>query len=119
MKCFLSDFPAAGAFELMRWFGYTEHREEDGRLSFVRSSIVSEARFPRFHASVSAHDGGVQVNLHLDQEDSQGHDNHEFVWAYHNLLVLEESQRLQSLMEKARHQVIVSPVFSTPKDQKK
>ncbi|MFH1253121.1 MAG: hypothetical protein V1664_02190 [Candidatus Uhrbacteria bacterium] len=106
MKCLLPDFPSEGAFELMRWFGYAAHREENGISSFVRSPFTNEAQFPRFHASVCVCGDGLQVNVHLDQENNQGHGNHQFVWAYHNPLVYEEVQRLQALFEKGKDQVI-------------
>lgn len=99
----------------MRWFGYATHQEAGGFLSFVRSPFAPEARFPRFHASVCPRDGGLQVNLHIDQEDNQGHGNHQFVWAYRNDMVFEESQRLQSLLDKARQQVVIPLSLSSPK----
>jgi hypothetical protein len=89
----------------MRWFGFSPHKEDDGLLSFVRSPLAPEARFPRFHASVCSKDGGLQVNIHLDQEDESRQGNHQFVWAYHNPLVMEEGRRLEILFDRAREQL--------------
>jgi len=103
MKCFLPDFSGKKALKLMKKFGYITRQEDDSSLSFVRSVFVNEAQFPRFHASVFSCDGGLQVNIHLDQEDSQGHSNHQFVWSYHNPLVTEEVQRLYSSFDKLKN----------------
>jgi len=106
MKCFLPQFPPEKAVELMKWFGYVTNREDYGFVSFVRSPMAPEARYPRFHASVCACEDGVQINIHLDQEDIEGKSNHQFVWTYRNQLVLEEVKRFETLFERARQQIL-------------
>jgi len=93
----------------MRWFGFSPHKEVDELVSFVRSPFAPEARFPRFHASVFPKDNGLQVNIHLDQEDGSRQGNHQFVWAYHNPLVMEEGHRLEILLDRAREQLLKKP----------
>lgn len=105
MKCFLPGFSPGWAPELIRRFGYSHRHDSDGIESFIRTVFVTEAQYPRFHISVKSIDGGIQINLHLDQEDNQGHGNHQFVWSYHNSLVIEESRRLQSLAEVIRREI--------------
>lgn len=117
MKCFLPDFPSEKALELMRWFGYATHRENDGAMSFVRSPSAPEARWPRFHASVFVKDDGLQVNVHLDQEDARGQGNHQFVWAYRNQLVMDECRRLESLVDKARGSIVKAPPAEVPPEK--
>lgn len=103
----------------MRWFGYATHREDDGSMSFVRSPFAPEARWPRFHASVYSKNKGLQINIHIDQEDARRHGTHQFVWAYHNPLVLEEGQRFEKLLDKAKEVFVFSavPLFSSPAKQ--
>ncbi|HBR81042.1 MAG: hypothetical protein UX09_C0024G0014 [Candidatus Uhrbacteria bacterium GW2011_GWE2_45_35] len=114
MKCFLPHFPSEKAVELMRWFGYAAHRE-DGFMSFVRSPFAPESRFPRFHASVYPIDGGLRVNIHLDQEDiADGQGNHQFVWAYRNPLVLDEGRRLEGFLDQAREKIFFKPPAVSP-----
>lgn len=111
MKCFLPNFPSEKAVELMRWLGYATHREDDGSMSFVRSPFAPEARWPRFHVSVFSKDSGLQINIHIDQEDARRHGTHQFVWAYRNPLVMEEGQRFEKLLDKAK-EVFASPAVS-------
>lgn len=115
MKCFLPDFPSEKATELMRWFGYAQHRE-DGFMSFVRSLLAPESRFPRFHVSVCEFGNGLKVCIHLDQEDVVGgQGNHQFIWAYRNPLVLEEGRRLEGLLDRAREKILRQPqLFPAP-----
>jgi hypothetical protein len=104
MKCFLPDFSPGWALELMQRFGYSVRQDTDGKKSFTRP-IFTEARYPRFHVSVQVDENSIQINIHLDQEDNQGRGNHQFVWAYHNPLVVEESRRLQSLANVFRDEI--------------
>jgi hypothetical protein len=98
----------------MSWFGYAPHREGDGLMSFVHSPFAPEARWPRFHLSIYPRDGGLQVNIHLDQEDARGQGNHQFIWAYRNPLVMEECWRLEALITKARESILKQPPLFNP-----
>jgi len=54
------------ARNIMRSAGYGEQRTRSGQISYVRR--VGPERFPRYHAYVEDRDGGLQVNLHVDQK---------------------------------------------------
>jgi hypothetical protein len=51
---------------IMRRLGYGEHVGHSGQLSYAKRYGVD--LYPRFHAYVEDIDGGLQVNLHLDQK---------------------------------------------------
>jgi len=68
MQNFISGPLADNARNLMRRLGYGEHIGHGGQISFSRRLAGSD--FPRFHAYVEDKNGGVQVNLHLDQKPS-------------------------------------------------
>lgn len=53
----------------MRRAGYGEHRSfHDGQISYTRR--LGGENYPRFHAYVEDKNGGLQINLHLDQKQS-------------------------------------------------
>ena len=54
------------ARNLLRRMGYGEQRAYHGQISYVRR--MGGGQFPRFHAYVEDQQGGMQVNLHLDQK---------------------------------------------------
>lgn len=67
MKQLLSGPLPDNARNLMRQLGYGEIRNRDGVVSYARR--LSGGQFPRFHAYVEDRNGGMQVNLHLDQKE--------------------------------------------------
>jgi len=66
MKRFIEGPLPEHARNLMRKVGYGEHRGHRGQTSFTRR-LTSEA-FPRYHAYVEEQNGGLQINIHLDQQ---------------------------------------------------
>jgi hypothetical protein len=66
MQIFLEGPLPDNARNLMRNLGYGEHLGHGGQTSFSRRLLGAD--FPRFHAYVEDKNGGVQINLHLDQK---------------------------------------------------
>lgn len=56
------------ARNIMRRLGYGEQRTRRGQISYVKRT--GPERFPRYHAYVEDIDGGMQVNLHVDQKEA-------------------------------------------------
>jgi hypothetical protein len=52
----------------LRRIGYGEQRTRSGQISYVKR--VGGGRFPRYHAYVEDLNGGIQVNLHVDQKEA-------------------------------------------------
>ena len=68
MQNFLAGPLADNARNLMRRLGYGEHIGHGGQISFEKR--LTSSNFPRFHAYVEDKNGGIQINLHLDQKPS-------------------------------------------------
>lgn len=93
MLCTIAGPVPADARTLMSHFGYAEHQTAGMGLTFIRKT--HEAAFPRFHAIIAeTPEGGFAINLHLDQAALGGEGNHQFVWAYKNPHLDEESKRV-------------------------
>lgn len=76
MKQFLPGPLPYNARQAMRAAGYGEHTGRDGQLSYTKR--IRGSQYPRFHAYVEDRDGGIQINLHLDQKKAsyEGHTAH-------------------------------------------
>lgn len=80
------------ARNFMRRIGYGELRTYSGQISYASS--ISGGSFPRFHAYVEdTSDGGIQINLHLDQKE-QSAEGTAHAGEYEGKLVEEEMGRI-------------------------
>ncbi|MFH1404526.1 MAG: hypothetical protein ABIH21_00310 [Patescibacteria group bacterium] len=66
MKKFLQGPLPDHARNLMQRFGYGEIRTRRGQISF--SKRITGSQFPRYHVYIEDINGGLQINLHLDQK---------------------------------------------------
>ncbi len=78
---------------LLRRAGYGELRKYTGQISYTRR--VSNANFPRYHAYVEDKNGGVMVNLHIDQKEATYEGSHAHSGEYDGLLVEREMERIE------------------------
>lgn len=93
-------------------FGYVfDGPTEDG---FAFKRRLHDRKFPRYHLFVREFDGGIELDLHIDQEHPFGKGNHQEEWAYHGQIVQAEIQRL----ERAIHRVKTQPYQFTLKQKK-
>jgi hypothetical protein len=92
MNTFISGPLSDNARNLMRRVGYGEHRGRDGQTSFTRR--LHGAMYPRFHAYVEDRDGGMQLNLHLDQKEASYEGSRAHSGEYDGPLVERESARI-------------------------
>ncbi|MBI4437748.1 hypothetical protein HY631_02245 [Candidatus Uhrbacteria bacterium] len=81
----------------MRRLGYGEHRGHEGQLSYALR--VSGQLFPRYHAYVEDRDGGVQVNLHVDQKAASYEGTSAHAGEYEGALVESEMQRIAQFVQ--------------------
>ena len=82
------------ARNLLRRLGYGEAVGHGGQTSFARRA--GGAPYPRFHAYVEDRDGGVQINLHLDQKLASYEGAHAHSGEYDGPLVIQEIERIKS-----------------------
>ena len=66
MQTFIPGPLSDRARNLMRRLGYGEQTKRSGQTAFTKR--ISGGDFPRYHAYVEDRDGGLQVNLHIDQK---------------------------------------------------
>ncbi|OGL94770.1 hypothetical protein A2348_04400 [Candidatus Uhrbacteria bacterium RIFOXYB12_FULL_58_10] len=102
---------------LMLHLGYTEHQTAGMGLTFVRSA--HEAAFPRFHASIAeTPEGGFVMNVHLDQAAFNGDGNHQYVWAYKNPQLDEETKRVCLAVDNLKRRLATGePIEFSPREE--
>jgi len=82
------------ARNILRSAGYGEQRTRAGQISYV--SRVGSERFPRYHAYVEDQDGGLQVNLHVDQKAASYEGTSAHGGEYEGPLVEAEMKRIST-----------------------
>lgn len=92
MNTFIPGPLADTARNLLRRAGYGEHRGREAQLSYVKR--IHGTPFPRFHAYVEDRNGGMQLNLHLDQKEATHGGNRAHSGEYDGPLVERESARI-------------------------
>lgn len=102
MKSFFAGPMPDNARNLMRRLGYGEQRKYDGSVSYNR--LLSNTPFPKFHAYVEDKDGGLQVNLHLDQKGASYESNHAHSGEYEGPLVEREMARMSAGIQSLKNQ---------------
>ena len=96
MKKFFPGPLVENARNLMRRLGYGEQRTRVGQISFVRR--ISGERFPRYHAYVEDQNGGIQVNLHVDQKEASYEGTSAHAGEYVGSLVEREMVRVEAFV---------------------
>ncbi|TAL50761.1 hypothetical protein EPN81_01855 [Patescibacteria group bacterium] len=92
MKQFFAGPLSETARNLLRRLGYGEQRTRAGQISYVRR--VAGERFPRYHAYVEDMNGGIQVNLHIDQKEASYEGTSAHAGEYEGSLVEQEMRRI-------------------------
>ena len=90
------------ARNVMRRLGYGEQTGRNGQTSFNKR--LSGDPFPKFHAYVENRDGGMQVNLHVDQKAASYESGHAHGGEYDGPLVEREMQRIALFYESQKTQ---------------
>lgn len=83
---------------ILRRLGYGEQRTRAGQISYVRR--VSGERFPRYHAYVEDTNGGLQVNLHVDQKEASYEGTSAHAGEYEGSVVDREMRRIVEFVEE-------------------
>lgn len=90
----------------MRQLGYGEQRTRAGQISFTKRA--GGGRFPRYHVYVEDRDGGMQVNLHLDQKAASYEGTATHGGEYEGPLVEQEMARIKQHIQPV--EIAPSPV---------
>lgn len=116
MKQFFPGPLSDNARGLIRRLGYGEHRGHEGQLSYTLR--VTGELFPRYHAYIEDRDGGVQINLHVDQKGASYEGTSAHAGEYEGSLVEGEMRRIAQFVQglKTEHKP-VSPPPSTKSDK--
>ncbi len=118
MKSFLPGPLPDHPRNIMRRIGYGEYRSREGEVSYMKR--LHGTLYPRFHAYVEAKNGGLQINLHLDQKQPSYGGSHAHAGEYEGSTVEREMERLFGLI---RNLPVQRPGDdddrSMPRDEKK
>jgi len=90
------------ARNVMRRLGYGEQVARDGQISFNRR--LSGGPFPKYHAYVENRDGGMQVNLHVDQKAASYEGGHAHSGEYEGPLVESEMAHIAATLASMKRQ---------------
>ncbi len=107
MNTFIPGPLADTARNLLRRAGYGEHRGREAQLSYTKR--IQGSSFPRYHAYVEDRDGGMQLNLHLDQKEATYEGSRAHSGEYGGPLVERENARIVAFVKSI-------PLESPPED---
>lgn len=117
MKQFFAGPLSDNARNLLRRLGYGEQRTRAGQISYVKR--VAGERFPRYHAYVEDLNGGLQVNLHVDQKEASYEGTNAHAGEYDGPLVELEMSRIAELVAGLKSGGLSTAHDSTPSTEKK
>ena len=99
MKIFIPGPLADTARNFIRRAGYGEHRGFEDQLSYTRR--LQGTPYPHFHAYVEDRDGGMQINLHLDQKQASYEGTRAHTGEYEGPIIEREMIRIKSVVTEA------------------
>ncbi len=97
MNTFIPGPLADTARNLLRRAGYGEHRGREAQLSYTKR--IQGSLFPRYHAYVEDRNGGMQLNLHLDQKEATYGGSRAHSGEYGGPLVERENARIVAFVK--------------------
>ena len=100
MKTFIHGPLPDHARNLLRRTGYAEQRTRSGQISYTKR--VMAGRFPRYHAYVEDLNGGVQINLHVDQKEASYEGSSAHSGDYDGRVVEEEMTRVVRFIQSLK-----------------
>ncbi len=115
MKQFFAGPLNDNARNILRRLGYGEQRTRAGQISYVKRAAGE--RFPRYHAYVEDQNGGIQVNLHVDQKEASYEGTSAHAGDYEGPLVEREMARVADFVAGLKNEQITPP--SNPPTEKK
>lgn len=98
MKTFFPGPLSDNARNIMRRLGYGEQTTRAGQISYTKR--ITGERFPRYHGYVEDLNGGLQVNLHVDQKAASYEGTSAHGGEYEGPLVEREMSRIKELVHQ-------------------
>ena len=117
MKKFFAGPLTDNARNILRRLGYGEQRTRAGQISYAKR--VAGERFPRYHAYVEDMNGGIQVNLHIDQKEASYEGTSAHAGEYEGPLVEREMSRMAGLIATFKGNLVIGEPESTDSKEKK
>jgi hypothetical protein len=99
----------------MRQVGYGEKQGRRGQTSFTRR--LQSGRFPRYHAYVEETNGGLQINLHLDQQAGSHEGQTAHKGEYSGPLVAQELDRIGRNVKQMKEEGVQGMQTAKPPSQ--
>ncbi|MEK7620195.1 MAG: hypothetical protein AAB413_03080 [Patescibacteria group bacterium] len=116
MKKFFAGPLSDNARNLLRRLGYGEQRTRAGQISYVKR--VMGERFPRYHAYVEDMNGGIQVNLHVDQKEASYEGTSAHAGEYEGPVVEREMSRVAGFVATLKGGGVTTEPASPPEKKK-
>jgi len=119
MQIFVEGPLSETARNLMRKLGYGEVTKYSGQVSYVKR--VFGGSFPRYHVYVEEKNGGMQINLHLDQKEASHVGTRAHAGEYDGPLVEKEMTYLVAWINHWKQEASTQtqePPHVTPKKKK-
>ena len=116
MKTFIKGPLPDTARNLLRRLGYGEIIGKGQQISYARR--LSGDHYPRYHAYVEDRDGGIQINLHIDQKKASYAGSTAHSGEYEGPLVEQEMERMQhsiASLSNTQPAARATPQVTTPK----
>lgn len=117
MKTFIPGPLTDNARNLLRKLGYGEQNKFSGQTAFIKRT--SSGDFPRYHAYVEDKDGGLQVNLHLDQKGASHEGTSAHSGEYEGPLVEQEMKYIVAWVNHWKQTELQPTQTVTPKKEEK
>ena len=117
MQTFIPGPLSDHARNILRRIGYAEQRTRSGQISYTKR--VSSERFPRYHAYVEDKDGGIQVNLHVDQKEASYEGSSAHSGDYEGPVVEREMATIVAFVQGLKSAPAAQHQALNPKPQKK
>jgi hypothetical protein len=105
------------ARNILRRLGYAEQRTRSGQMSYTKRA--GSDRFPRYHAYVEDQDGGMQVNLHVDQKEATYSGTSAHGGEYEGPLVTQEMNHIATFIKAQSNKTTNNHETEKPVDKPK
>ncbi len=95
-KFFPGPLPDHGR-NILRRLGYGEDRKWNGQISYMKR--ISDTKFPHYHVYLEDMNGGLQINLHVDQKEATHEGSSAHAGEYEGTLVETEMNYIARAIE--------------------
>ena len=98
---------------ILRRLGYGEDRKWNGQISYMKR--ISNSKFPHYHVYIEDKNGGLQINLHVDQKEATHEGSHAHSGEYDGKLVEDEMLYIAKYIAYLKQEAQPAPTKTEPK----